>query len=105
MSEAKTREELGLQWRNERAFDKIIRTGGRTVAAPVFAHDGDFIVTAANAHHDLVEALHQCQRTLAILIDPANKGSGIDNMAAWASCVATEANARAALAKAKGGAS
>ena len=51
---------------------------------------------------ELLEALEQCQRTLAILIDPANKGSGIDNMAAWASCVATENLARSAIAKAKG---
>ena len=51
---------------------------------------------------ELRSALAQCQRTLAILIDPANKGSGIDNMAAWASCVAAEAKARDALAKVRG---
>ena len=46
---------------------------------------------------ELEAALKQCQRTLEILIDPKNKGSGIDNMAAWASCVASEARARKAL--------
>jgi hypothetical protein len=42
-------------------------------------------------------AADQAKRTLQILIDPVNKGSGIDNMAAWASCVATEARLRKAL--------
>lgn len=50
----------------------------------------------------LLNALDGCQKILASLIDPANKGSGIDNMCAWAACVAAEARARAAIAKAKG---
>lgn len=57
----------------------------------------DRIAALVAENERLRSALKQCQRTLAILIDPQNKGSGIDNMAAWASCVASESRARAAL--------
>ena len=43
----------------------------------------------------LVEALRDCQKTLAMLIDPANFDASISH--AWAACVASEAKARSAL--------
>lgn len=49
---------------------------------------------------ELLTAVTQCQKILAMLIDPANKGSGITNIAAWTFCVAAEEKARAAIAKA-----
>lgn len=45
------------------------------------------------AYDELVNALSGCQKILAVLIDPANKSSGINNMVAWASCVAAERRA------------
>ena len=61
----------------------------------------------ANAHliaaaPDMYAALTECQQILAILVDPANKGGGITNMAAWENCVLAEVHARAALRKARG---
>lgn len=61
-----------------------------------------FIVRACNSHYELVEALEDCQNTLAHLIDPNQKGSGIDNMVAWARCVEAEKKARNSLSKARG---
>lgn len=51
---------------------------------------------------DMYAALTECQQILAILVDPANKGGGITNMAAWENCVLAEVHARAALRKARG---
>ena len=45
----------------------------------------------------LTGALMQCQKILAVLVNPENKGSGINNMLVWANCVAAEARARSAL--------
>ncbi|MDL1890335.1 hypothetical protein FBQ96_12285 [Nitrospirales bacterium NOB] len=46
---------------------------------------------------ELEGALRQCQRVLAVLINPESKGGGISNSTAWASCVAAEAKARSVL--------
>lgn len=69
-------------------------------------HRGDH-EAAANAYliaaaPDMYAALTECQQILAILVDPANKGGGITNMAAWENCVLAEVHARAALRKARG---
>jgi len=50
-------------------------------------------------NRQLREALENCQNILAYLIDPQNKGSGIDHMGAWARCVEAEKSARTALSR------
>lgn len=46
------------------------------------------------------DALAQCQRVLASLIDPKNSEFRTDAATAWANCVAAEANARKVLGEA-----
>lgn len=61
--------------------------------------NADFIVRAVNLHAELVEALDLAQKTLSMLT--TNTNSDTTSMAAWATCVAAETKARAALSKAK----
>jgi hypothetical protein len=113
MSEAKTREELSLPWEMG-AHPAMPGTGtirpimfGRRVgklhecegghAYFVNGEIADFIVTAANAHHDLLEALSDMLSGWAYIRERHGDLPGVG----WDRA---EAAARAALAKAKGGA-
>jgi hypothetical protein len=60
-------------------------------------------MSEASVNADLLAALQRCQRALAILLDPKNKGGGPD-MLGWVYCCTAETQARAAIARATGGA-
>ncbi len=79
-------------------FPDNIEANARLIASAPDLKAENERLTALNAK--LTEATTRCQKILAILIDPENKGSGIDNMVAWTNCVSAEKAARAALTKA-----
>lgn len=102
MTDAIKREELGLPWKLDVEEEVILNRDGFCATVLSKGKTGAFIVTAANAHHELVEALRaadafirngtefgyiQFPRDVA---DPAHK---------------TPALIRAALASAEGGVS
>jgi uncharacterized protein YqfA (UPF0365 family) len=61
---------------------------------------GQLADSRADAIADLTQALDQCQKALALLIDPeAIRKSRVQD--GWAAAVAAEARARAALEKAR----
>lgn len=97
-----------------------IKDGGAALNALLAYHqadmDGIIVTTSRQAIHEVADeltalravnselagALDGAQKILAILTDPAAKGSGINSINVWANCVSAEKAARTALARHRG---
>ncbi|EKS37793.1 hypothetical protein HMPREF9696_01743 [Afipia clevelandensis ATCC 49720] len=69
-------------------------------ALGAFLRDNHKHVRAVNSHEALVKALDECQRALAMMVQPSAI-KATSSMNAWTIAVMAEASARAALASAR----